>query len=117
MKSPTLRCWIDSKASSTRSPIFRSERKAVLRPTGVFFLAQPAQFSRSLHGDANGAAEEGIEGVDPEHLCLEHDAEVAGDGFGNGVQIEFAAELLLHRSHGLRRNAAGDDQIEVAEVG
>ena len=27
------------------------------------------------------------------------------------------AELLLHRSHRLRGDAAGDDQVEVAEVG
>ena len=46
-----------------------------------------------------------------------HRAEVARDGFGDCVQIERLAEFLLHRRDRLRRDAAGDDQVEVAEVG
>ena len=34
---------------------------------------------------------QGVEGFEPEDLALEDDAEVAGDGFGNGVQVELFA--------------------------
>ena len=47
---------------------------------------------------------------------MEDYAEVAGDGFGYGVEVEFAAQFLLHGAYGLGRNAAGDDEIEEAEV-
>ncbi len=87
------------------------------RPSGVVFFVDLAKFSRALHRYADCAAEERIERIDPEHLAGKHCAEVAGDGFGDCVQIEWLAEFLLHRGDRLRRDAAGDDQIEVAEVG
>ena len=76
-----------------------------------------AEFGWGLHRDADGAAQERVEGVDPEDLGLEDYAEVAGDGFGDGVEVEFSAEFFLHRGHRLGRDAAGDDQVEVAEIG
>jgi len=88
-----------------------------LRPGGVVLFVNLAEFCGWLHGDTDGAAEEGVEGIDPEDLGLEDCAEVAGDGFGDGVEIERAAEFPLHRGDGVRSDAAGDDEVEVAEVG
>ena len=76
-----------------------------------------AEFGGWLQGDADWVAEQGVESFDPEDLVLEHDSEVAGDGFGYGIQVECAAEFLLHRGYGLACDAAGDDEVEVAEVG
>jgi hypothetical protein len=39
-------------------------------------------------------SEEGVEGFEPEDLALEDDAEVAGDGFGDGVQVEWLGRVL-----------------------
>src|SRR5260370_40012706 len=97
MKSPTRRCGIDSKALSVRSLIFRiSETNAILGPAGIFFFVQPAQLGWQPHRYADCAAEEGVEGFHPEDLALENDAEIAGDGFGDGVQVERVAEFVLH---------------------
>ena len=46
------------------------------------------KFGGSLQGDADGAAQKRVEGFDPEDLALEDHAEVAGDGFGDGVEVE-----------------------------
>ena len=67
--------------------------------------------------DAHCAAKEASR-VSTQRIWLwKDDAEVAGDGFGDGVQVEWLAEFLLHRGDWLRRDAAGNDQVEVAEVG
>ena len=71
---------------------------------------------RKLHGYANRAAEEGIEGIHPENLALKDHSEIAGDGFGDGIQLEFSAQLFVHRRYRLRFDAAGNDQVEVAEI-
>jgi len=41
-----------------------------------------AEFRGWFHRDADGVAEEGVDGFDPEDLGGEYFAEVAGDGFG-----------------------------------
>ena len=61
--------------------------------------------------------EQFVERFDPENLALEDHSKVAGERFGHLVQVELAAKFALHRSHRFRRDAAGDDQIEEAEVG
>src|SRR5579859_6541803 len=97
----------------------RSGLSAVLRlcPVRVVFLVKLTQFSGWLHGYADGASQKGVEGFGPKDLTLEHDSEVTRDGFGNKVQVQWLAELLLHRSHGLGGDAAGNDQVEEGEVG
>ena len=60
-------------------------------------------------GHRDGSSEKGVERIDPKHLVLEDDAEIARDGFGHSVEIEFATEFFLHRGDGLRGDATGDD--------
>lgn len=55
-----------------------------------------AEFGRELHGDAYRTAEQGIQRVDPKNLTLEDYAEVAGNGLGYRVEVEFAMEFFLH---------------------
>ena len=69
------------------------------------------------HRDADRSAEQGVKSVDPKDLRPEDDAKIARDRFSNRVEVEFAAELLLHGSNGLGGYAAGNDQVEEAEVG
>ena len=71
----------------------------------------------NLHWNSDGAAQQGVERIHPKNLALEYKTEVAGDGFRDGFEIEFATEFTLHRGDRLCRNAAGDDQVEVTEVG
>ena len=70
-----------------------------------------------LHRHADRTAKECLKGFDPADLALEDYAEIARDGFADSVQVERFAEFLPHRSHGLGRDAAGDDQVEIAEIG
>ncbi len=51
-----------------------------------------------LHESANGVAQQGIERFDPENLILEDYPKVTGDGFGDGIKVEVAAEFVLHGS-------------------
>jgi hypothetical protein len=88
-----------------------------LRPRRVVLLVDFPEFGRRLQRHADGASQQSIERIHPEHLALKHNAKVARDGFGHGVEIEFAPEFALHRGHRLRGDPAGDDQVEVAEVG
>src|ERR1035441_2655515 len=88
-----------------------------LGPGGVVLFVKLTEFCGAVHRDADCMTEEGVESLDPKHLTREHRAEVAGDGYGDGVQVERPAEFLLHRRDRLRGDAAGDDQIEEAEVG
>jgi len=85
--------------------------------TALVLHRWPQRLVRCLDRDADGVSEKGIEVFDPEHLAGKDRAEVAGDGFRYGIQLEWLAEFLLHRRHGLRRYAAGDDQVEVTEIG
>ena len=57
-------------------------------PSCVFLLVELAEFFGRLHRDSDCVAEEGVERFDPEDLRLEDYAEVARDGFGNGVEVE-----------------------------
>src|SRR5271169_2433754 len=56
-----------------------------LRPGGVVFFVELAEFGGRFHWDVDCAAEEGVEGFDPEDLALENYSNVAGDGFGHCV--------------------------------
>src|SRR5271165_5946396 len=86
------------------------------RPSGIVLVMQLAEFGRRLQWHAYRAPEEGVEGIDPEDLAGEYFSEIAGDGFGYGVQVEGFVQLLLHRRNWLCGDAAGDDQIEIAQV-
>src|SRR5207248_9225227 len=97
--------------------LWKSPRGARLCPGRLVFFMELAEFCWWLHGHAYGAPEQGVQGFDPEHLALKDSAEVAGDGFGDGVEVEFLAELLLHGGDQPRGDAAGDAQVEVAEIG
>ena len=77
---------------------------------------QVAEFGWALHRDTYGSAEEGVYRVDPQNLRLEDYAKVAGDGLGYEVEVLFAAQFFLHGGYGPGRDAAGDNQIEVAEI-
>src|SRR4029077_20253712 len=76
-----------------------------------------AELGGRFHRNANCAPEERVKGFDPKHLARKYRSEVPRDRFGDGVQVERRAEFLLHRGDRLGRDAAGDDQVEVAEVG
>ena len=56
-----------------------------LGPRRLVVLMKLSQFGWRFHRDADRAAQQGIERVDPEDLGLEDAAGVAGDGFGYGV--------------------------------
>src|ERR1700685_1857714 len=88
-----------------------------LGPGGVVLFMELAEFGRTLQWNANCVPKQSVESIDPEHLAGEHCADVARDGFSHRVQVEWLAECLLHRSDWLGRDAAGDDQVEEAEVG
>src|ERR1700722_18251650 len=45
----------------------------------VVLAVHAKEFGGSLQGDADGASEKRVEGVDPEHLAFECHSEVAGD--------------------------------------
>lgn len=84
---------------------------------GIFFPMELAKLYGGFQRDAQRLPQESVEGIHPEHLTLEDDAEVASYRFGDGVEIEGLVELLLHRGDWFCGDAAGDDQVEVAEVG
>ena len=87
----------------------RLERQASLRLTCPGLRPGPTRLWDTAY--------EGVESFYPEHLAGEDHAEVAGDGFGDGVQVKLLAEFLLHRGYRLGGDAAGDDQVEIAEIG
>ena len=62
-------------------------------------------------------SEQSIKSIHPQYLAGKNYAEVAGDGFGHGIQVQLPVEFLLHRRDRFRRDAAGDDEVEEAEAG
>jgi len=52
----------------------------------------------------------------PEDLGLKDGPEVPRNRMGDFQQIEFSVQFLRHRSDGLRRDTARDDEIEVVEI-
>src|SRR5208282_174351 len=89
--------------------------KTELRPGWVVFVVELAEFCGRSHGNADCVSWQGVESFDAEDLAGKYFAEVAGNGFGYGVQVQRLAEFLLHRSHGLCGDAAGDDQVELGQ--
>src|SRR5215469_18296515 len=61
--------------------------------------------------------EERVNRLEPKNLALEDHPAVARDGFADRVQVKLVPELLLHGSDRLCADAAGDDQVEIAEFG
>ena len=59
-----------------------------LGPGGVVFFVKLAQLGRTLQWDANCVPKQSVERIDPEHLAGKHGAEIARDGFGDGVQVQ-----------------------------
>src|SRR5215467_9093351 len=68
-------------------------------------------------GGGARATPKSVERIQPEHLRLENCAEIAGDGFGDGVEVNVAVQFPLHRRDWLAADATWDDQVEAAEVG
>jgi hypothetical protein len=52
---------------------------------GVFVAAETADFPGNLHGDADLVSQQFVQGLEPENLAAEDEAEVAGDGLGDIV--------------------------------
>jgi len=73
--------------------------------------------SGSMTRTHTGPPEQGLERFDPEDLVLEDHSKIPRDGFGDGVEIKGASEFPLHRGYRLRGDAAGDDEVEVVEIG
>src|ERR1022692_167141 len=115
---------VPSPISEGRMPSASSELalatavgRPALRPRRVVFMVELWEVRGTLKRNSDRALEQNVKCIDPKHLARKHRADVARDGFGNCVQVEWLAEFLLHRSHRLRCDAAGDDQVEEAEVG
>ena len=70
-----------------------------------------------LHRNADCAAEQSIESFDPEHLARKTMPKLREMDSATAFRSSCSAEFLLHRGDRLRRDAAGDDQVEVAEIG
>jgi hypothetical protein len=67
--------------------------------------------------NAQGRAEQSFEGVKPENLAVEDVSEVARDGFSYPVEADGGSGFLLEGRDRLRDQAAGNDEVEKAEVG
>lgn len=78
---------------------------------------EAAELFGKLHWNPHGSSEQRIESIKPKNLGLKNYSKVAGDGFGNGVEVECTAELRLHGGDWLGGDAAGDDEVKVAEIG
>lgn len=55
---------------------------------GVFFATQLPQRGRSFHGDTDGLSEKRIQTIQPKHLALKYQSEIARDGMCNFLQQE-----------------------------
>src|SRR5690348_8293924 len=88
---------------------------------GVFVAVEAADFFGDLHGDADLVAEQLVQSLEPEDLAAKEEAEVARDGLGDVVEggngAGRGAQFLFQRGDGLGSDAAGDDEVEEAQVG
>jgi hypothetical protein len=82
----------------------------------VKFATQAAQLVWHFHRNADAVAQQRIDGFDPQNLACKHVAEVSRNRLRDLVQIDFATQFFLHGGHRLRRNSAGDDEVEAAEI-
>ena len=86
-------------------------------PGRVVFFVESAQFGGWLHRDAHRAPQQRVEGIDPQHLDWKTTPKLREIDSATALRSSSLAEFLLHGRDWLCGDAAGDDQVEVAEVG
>lgn len=74
---------------------FYSPCKAARRALSLMVSRVMGKRLGHMRGGA-GARQKCVECVHPEDLRLEDRSEISGDGFGNSIEIELAAEFLMH---------------------
>lgn len=88
-----------------------------LDPKGVFFARDLAQFFRRARRDTDRAAEQRIKRIHPDDLRMEDAPEVARYRLRDFVERNCTPQRPLQRGDRPGRDAAGDNEIEILEIG
>src|SRR5581483_6053021 len=75
-----------------------------------------AQVFRRPHRYPEIASEQRVEAVDPQHLAVEHRAEIAAQDVRNILKRYGTIKFLLHGCNRLRGNTAGDNEVKETEI-
>ena len=88
-----------------------------LGPEGVFFARHLAQLFRRTRRDTDRTAKQGIKRIHPDDLRIEYAPEVARHRLRDFVERNRTPQRPLKGGDRPGRDAAGDNEIEILEIG